>query len=103
MLKPAILYKEQIIKCMQSYFYTDDMLYETGCVENWIPDIADSPSEGDYQWAIVNAKGELIGFLAYRIDFYASRVYNFGLFSFDRGNVVIGKSEAKAVPGEDNA
>ena len=40
MLVPAILYKDEIIKSMQKYFYTDDMIYETGCmnnlVKNWI-------------------------------------------------------------------
>ena len=37
MLVPAILYKEEIIKGMQKYFYTDDMMFETGCMDNWIP------------------------------------------------------------------
>lgn len=32
MLVPAILYKDQIISEMQKYYYTDDMLYETGCI-----------------------------------------------------------------------
>lgn len=33
-LVPAILYKDEIIKCMQKYFYTDDMMFETGCMDN---------------------------------------------------------------------
>ena len=28
MLVPAILYKDEIIKGMQKYFYTDDIIYE---------------------------------------------------------------------------
>ena len=43
MLVPAILYKEQITKNMQKYFYTTDMMYETGCIENWTPTIFDCP------------------------------------------------------------
>ena len=43
MLVPAILYKEEIIKNMQKYFYTDDMMYETGCMDNWIPNITECP------------------------------------------------------------
>lgn len=30
MLKPAILYKNQITNGFQEYYYTDDMMYETG-------------------------------------------------------------------------
>ena len=91
MLVPAILYKDEIIKCMQKYFYTDDMMFETGCMENWVPNIVESPEEGCYQWAIVDSKDKLIGFLVYRVDFYVSKAYNFGLFSFDRGNSLVGK------------
>lgn len=91
MLKPAILYRDEIIRCMQEYFYTDDMLYGSGCLANWSPNIVDSPMEGLYQWAIVNNDDKLIGFLDYRIDFYVGKAYNFGLFSFDRGNPLVGK------------
>ena len=91
MLVPAILYKDEIIKCMQKYFYTDDMMYETGCMGNWVPNIVESPEEGCYQWAMVDSNDKLIGFLVYRVDFYVSKAYNFGLFSFDRGNVLVGK------------
>ena len=91
MLVPAILYKDEIIKCMQKYFYTDDMMYAAGCMENWVPNIVESPEEGCYQWAMVDSNDKLIGFLVYRVDFYVSKAYNFGLFSFDRGNVLVGK------------
>ena len=91
MLVPAILYKEEITKGMQKYFYTDDMLYETGCMENWTPNIFDCPDGGQIQYAIVNNNNKLIGYLAYTIDWYSSKSYNFVLFSFDRGNPLIGK------------
>ena len=91
MLVPAILYKEQIIKNMQKYFYTTDMMYETGCMENWTPQIFDCPNESQFQYAIVDNNEKLIGYLAYTVDWYASKAYNFGLFSFDRGNPLVGK------------
>lgn len=43
-----------------------------------------------YQYAIVD-KEKVIGFLTYRIDIYSNNVYNFGLYSFDKGNYIIGK------------
>ncbi len=91
MLKPAIIYKEEIIRNMQEYFYTDDMMYETGCLDNWCPNISECPDDGTFQFAIVNSENKLIGILMYSVDWYADRVYNFGLFSFDRGNPLVGK------------
>ena len=91
MLVPAILYKEQITESMQEYFYTEDMLYETGCMENWTPRIVDSPDGNQFQYAIIDKNKKLIGFLGYRIDWYVSKAYNFGLFSFDRGNILVGR------------
>lgn len=45
MLVPAILYKEQIQKEFQKYYYTTDMMYETGCLDNWSPNIEENPDE----------------------------------------------------------
>ena len=91
MLVPAILHKEQIKKEFQKHYYTTDMLYETGGIENWIPQIAECPESWQFQYAIVDNNKKLIGYLGYSVDWYVSKVYNFGLFSFDRGNVLVGK------------
>lgn len=91
MLVPAILYKEQIAREFQKHFYSNDILLETGCLQNHVPDIAENPSFETRQYAIVDKFNKLIGYLDYRIDYYNSCVYNFGLFSFDRGNAIIGR------------
>lgn len=92
MLVPAILYKEQIKTEFQKRFYTMDMVYETGCNSQWCPDISDEPEEGVFEYAIINGRGKLIGYLSYQVDYYSSNAYNFGLMSFDRGNPIIGKA-----------
>lgn len=91
MLVAAILYKDEIIKGMQKHFYTDDMMFETGCMDNWTPNIFDCPEGSQFQYAILDNNEKLIGYLAYAVDWYASKAYNFGLFSFDRGNPLVGK------------
>ena len=91
MLKPAILYKEEISKGFQEYYYTDDMMYETGSMGNWFPEIVEYPDETKFQYAIVDDNEKLIGYLDYNVDWYVSIAYNFRLFSFDRGNVLVGK------------
>ena len=60
MLVPAILYKEEIIKNMQKYFYTDDMMYETGCMDNWTPNIIECPENGQFQYAIVDKNEKMV-------------------------------------------
>jgi RimJ/RimL family protein N-acetyltransferase len=92
MLKPAILYKEEIVKKFQERLYTDDMLYETGCSGNWCPEIAECPDGSTFQFAIVDKTDKCIGFVGFEIDWYALQAYNFGLISFDKGNIVVGKA-----------
>ena len=91
MLVPAILYKDKIIEQFQMKFYSIDMLYETGSNSQWCPSIPDEPDEGCFEYAIVDSSKNLIGYLSYRIDYYSSNAYNFGLMSFDPGNPIIGK------------
>ncbi len=90
MLVPAILHKEQIQKEFQKKYYTTDMMYESGCLGNFGPDIKDYPEEYEFQYAIISGD-RLIGYLGYYIDWYIDKAYNFGLMSFDKGNPVIGK------------
>jgi len=91
MLVPAILYKEEIQSKFKEKYYSEDMFYETGCLQNWLPNIKEEPEDGDFQFAIINADKKLIGFLSYRVNWYSSAAYNFGLISFDRGNPILGK------------
>ena len=90
MLKPAILFKQELSNKFKQYYYTDDMMFETGCLNNWNPDIHENPNSETYQYAIVNKDNKIIGYLAYCIDWYSSRAYGFGLFSFERGNSIVG-------------
>lgn len=91
MLVPAILYREQIKKEFQKCYYTQDMMYETGCMCNWSPEIVECPNESQFQYAIIDKNEKLIGYLGYSVDWYAFKAYNFGLFSFDRGNILVGR------------
>lgn len=91
MLIPAIIKKDEILKSFQEYFYTEDMIYETGGLNNWLPSIEEETESGRFQYAIVNSEDKLLGYLDYQVDWYSSNAHNFGLISFDRGNPIIGK------------
>lgn len=90
-LVPAISRKDEIIENFRRYFYTDDMMYETGGMYNWLPDISDKPEDGRFQFAIVNSEDKLLGYLGYTIDWYSSCAHSFGIMSFDRGNPIVGR------------
>jgi hypothetical protein len=90
MLLPAALYKDEIQRKFQERFYSEDMFFETGDTTNWVPNISDCPDERNFQYAIVDPDGTLVGYICYKVDWYASCAYNFGLISFDKGNVLVG-------------
>lgn len=90
MLKPAILYKERLQKEFQKQFYSMNMLYETGCMDNWCPEIAENPDASTYQYAVVDKADNLVGFVAFKVEWYESCAYNFGILSFDPGNIING-------------
>jgi len=90
MLKPAILYKEEIEKAFAEQLYTDDFfLYSGYGICNSLPEI--KAEDGQYQWAVLDQKNNLIGYFSYRIQLETDTVYNFGMYSFKRGNPYFGK------------
>jgi len=91
MLIPAIIKKNEILDNFRKYYYTEDMMYETGGLNNWLPNIQEETDDGRFQYAIVNSENKLLGYLDYHIDWYSSCASQFGLISFDRGNPIIGK------------
>ncbi len=91
MLIPAIIKKDEILENFKKYYYTEDMMYETGGLDNWLPNIREETETGRFQYAIVNSKDKLLGYLDYYIDWYSSCASRFGIISFDRGNPIVGK------------
>lgn len=91
MLIPAIIKKNEILEAFKRYYYSDDMMYETGGLGNWLPDIQEEPEYGKFQYAIVDSNEKLLGYLDYFIDWYSSCAHRFGLISFDRGNPIVGR------------
>lgn len=90
MLKPAILYKSEIERRFSEIVYDDEYSLYTGYPYNFeLPNI--QLRDNHYQFAIVNGENKLIGYLAYQIDTFTNCAYNFGLYSFDKGNPIIGR------------
>ena len=110
MLKPAYMYKTEIEKEFAKVMYDDDYFLYMGYPHGHeLPKI--EPRDNVYQWAIIGKekqtndmwdvlsevveiprkpKEKVIGYFAYQIQPETDTVLNFGLYSFDRGNVQIG-------------
>jgi hypothetical protein len=87
-LVPALTMKEEINKAFYEILYTEDFFYYAGyahCHE--LSEI--KPKDNVYQYAIVDEHRKLLGYFAYTIQDDA--VSNFGLISFDKGNIIVGR------------
>ena len=89
MLVPAILYKDELARAFHTYDYSDDMMYYTGWLGNYEANFSESENDCYYKYAIVD-NDKLIGYFGYYVNWYNSCVSGIGLFSFDRGNPVVG-------------
>lgn len=79
MIEPAILWKEELIKAFSRTLYTEKYLWYEGSIENYEREITEEADK--FQFAIVD-EGQLIGFISFRVDWYCSCAYNFGLIKF---------------------
>ena len=88
MLVPAISKKVELEQLFAEHLYDEDMfLYNGYPYCNSIPDL--TPKENIYRWAILD-KDKVIGYFTYFIETHSDNVCSFGLYSFDKGNPIIG-------------
>lgn len=89
MLKPAILYKDEILKKMSEKLYSDELFYYIGYEHGHeLPDL--TPRDNVYQYAIVDSNNELLGYFSYVIEF-DDTVDKFGLIALsDRRSYTLG-------------
>lgn len=89
MLRPALLYKEEILRKFTELMYTEDYYFYSGydCGSE-LPNL--EPKEDTYSYCMVDSNNNVIGFLSYKYSVYTDTVYDFGLISFERGNIIVG-------------
>ena len=89
MLVPAMLHKEAILNGLKKRMYEDEMLYYSGWNGYTLPEISNEFDGCDYRFAILDGD-KVIGYFCYHYDTHSRCLSNFGLYSFDRGNPIIG-------------
>lgn len=89
MLAPALLYKEQLIHKFAEHLYTKDYFYYNGYpCGSQLPNIRED--ENTYQYVIIDKDKNIVGYFSYQIYTLTDCVCNFGLYSFDKGNPLVG-------------
>ena len=90
MLKPAVLFKDELDKLFASELYSHKYFYYVGYAYGFeLPNIR--AQDEYYQWASVDDNGEVLGYLAYHIDPHTDSVDRFGWYSFEDGNQIVVK------------
>lgn len=87
MLKPAILYKEQLEQKFKEVFYDLKYQYFTHGSMNNVPDIPNS-NEKFHCFASVDEDGNVLGYVSYGVDWEAMTTVGFGAISFVPGGSV---------------
>ena len=96
-LVPAITRKDDIEKEMRKMYYGGKMFYLSGWNGNWMPEIVDCPDDSRFQYAIVNDRQDLIGYLDYHVNWYNSSASRFGIVAFKRGYGIINNIFSKEI------
>lgn len=94
MLVPAMRYKDILLKKFSEVQYSNDYFMYYGYPYGFdLPEIKDE--EYRWQWAVVDKsktteEDSVIGYISYRVDPVADTIHQFGLYSFDKGNLIVG-------------
>lgn len=91
MLEPAIAHKEELLAKFAKEIYSEKYFYYMGyAYGHTLPEITDSDDR--FQYAILDSRGEVVGYLGYYIDPSVDSISRFGLYSFgDKPHLVIGR------------
>ena len=96
LLRPAQLYKEQLeIKNIESWYDPQNIYYHGGTGEYSIN--VPNNNAKVHSFVSVDKDNNVIGYIGYNVDWQAMSVDNFGMISFDKGNLEFVKDIYKAV------
>lgn len=85
MLVPAMCHKDELEALFKMNQYSEAMLFYNGCIENY--EWTMKEEDGRYQYAIVNQEDNVVvGYISYRVDYYAHQVCNFGLICLNQNS-----------------
>ncbi len=96
MIVPAATRKTDVLEKFRTLLYTQEMFLLSGGESGWIPVVDDFPVPGRFQYAVVDSKNNVVGYIEFQIDWYASCARNFAIVSFDK-NGLTGLNAARQI------
>jgi hypothetical protein len=96
MLKPAQLYSEQVKEKMINCWYDEYYKYYSGWTGNNLPELPDNCYE-THNFVSVDKEDNVIGYISYHINYVNMTADNFGIISFDKGNLMFAKDLYTAI------
>lgn len=87
MIKPAQLYEDKLNLVSISQWYDMDNIYYHGGPSSSEYSLCED-NETCHEFVSVNNNDEVVGLISYHIDWKAKRAFNFGLISFQKGNLI---------------
>ena len=86
MLRPALLYAEQLKEKEIETMYDIRYQYYNGSIGSYLHTLADN-NDNVHEFVSVDEENKVIGLITYQINHSALSCYNFGIMSFDLGNI----------------
>lgn len=86
MIKPAILYQYTLTEKYSEIMYDIEYQYYFGYPAVWLPQVPENTENGHY-FVSVDEDENVLGYITYSINLLSKSCYDFGLISFDRGNI----------------
>ena len=87
MLKPAQLYKDELNKKMVEGWYDIENAYYHATPASYMIDVPDNNKE-THMFVSVDKEDNIIGYISYQVDWEVMSADNFGVISFDKGNLL---------------
>ena len=96
MIKPAQLYKDKLSEEYAKTWYKPENIFYTGWTGTEMPKIPDNNYDS-HHFVSVDKNDNLIGYISYSINWISMNANNFGIISFDKGNIEFAKDIYKVI------
>lgn len=96
MLMPAQLYKDKLMEEYPKTWYKPENMYYRGWIGDNIPEIPDNNYD-NHHFVSVNKNDNLIGYICYSVNWIPMSADDFGIISFQKGNIEFAKDVYKVI------
>lgn len=86
MLKPAQLYRDELLEEYIKTWYKPENIFYSGWTGTNMPNVPDNNYDS-HHFVSVDKNGNIIGYISYSVNWVTMSANDFGIISFDKGNI----------------